>query len=96
MEAIWKQEHSLQEFLSPKHYKPYDELKQKLYRVLALDGGAKQIQNAVSRNITEDEDEEFEQMKPQKQTKPAAKKQEAAPWDDSDDDLAKFKELLDD
>ena len=96
MEAIWKQEHSLQEFLSPKHYKSYDELKQKLYRVLALDGGAKQIQNAVSRNITEDEDEEFEQMKPQKQAKPAAKKQEAAPWDDGDDDLAKFKELLDD
>ncbi len=96
MEAIWKQEHSLQEFLSPKHYKSYDELKQKLYRVLALDGGAKQIQNAVSRNITEDEDEEFEQMKPQKQAKPATKKQEAAPWDDGDDDLAKFKELLDD
>jgi hypothetical protein len=97
MEAIWKQEHSLQEFLDPKHYKPYDELKQKLYRVLALDGGGtKQIQNAVNRNITEDEDEEFEQMKPQKQAKPAAKKQEAAPWDDGDDDLAKFKELLDD
>jgi len=97
LESIWKQEHSLQEFLADKHFKSYDELKQKLHRVLGLDGGAKQIQNAVSRSI-EDSDEEFEQVsKPAKSMKAPSKPKSDAPWDENDDDdFAKFKELLDD
>jgi len=35
MEAIWKSEYSLQEFLAPSNFKSYEELKEKLYRVLA-------------------------------------------------------------
>jgi len=34
MEAIWKSEYSLQEFLKPENFKSYEELKEKLYRVL--------------------------------------------------------------
>lgn len=41
MEVIWKQEYSLQEFIDPKEFKSYDELKTKLYRVLGLSGNAK-------------------------------------------------------
>lgn len=97
LESIWKQEHSLQEFLADKHFKPYDELKQKLYRVLGLDGGAaKSVQNVSQRTIEEDSEEEFEQMaKPAKSLKPASKPKAEAPWDE-DEDLAAFKSLIDD
>ena len=97
LEAIWKQEHSLQEFLDEKHFKSYDELKQKLYRVLALDGGgSKPVQNVSQRSIEEDSDEEFEQMaKPAKSAKPASKPKVDAPWDE-DEDLEAFKSLIND
>ena len=36
LEAVWKSEYPLGEFISPDTYKSYDELKAKLYRVLAL------------------------------------------------------------
>lgn len=40
LEKLWKQQHSLQEFLDPKNFKSYDELKAKLARVLDLAGGS--------------------------------------------------------
>ena len=39
LEELWKSEHSLQEQVDPSQFKSYDELKSRLYRVLALDGG---------------------------------------------------------
>lgn len=38
MERVWKQEQKLGEFVDPVNFKSYDELKEKLYRVLALNG----------------------------------------------------------
>ncbi len=96
LESIWKQEHSLQEFLDEKHFKPYDDLKQKLYRVLALDGSGstKPVQNASQRTIVDEED--FEQLaKPAKSAKPASKPKQDAPWDE-DEDLEAFKSLIND
>ena len=40
LEALWKKEHSLKEFLEPKHFKSYDVLKARLDKVLGLDGVA--------------------------------------------------------
>jgi len=40
LEALWKKEYSLKEFLDPKHFKSYDVLKAKLDKVLGLDGTA--------------------------------------------------------
>ena len=40
LEALWKKEYSLKEFLYPKHFKSYDVLKAKLDKVLGLDGAA--------------------------------------------------------
>lgn len=37
MEAVWKQCHSLQQFVDPKNFKTWDELKTQLDRVLGLD-----------------------------------------------------------
>jgi hypothetical protein len=38
LEAIWKKEYSLKEFLLPENFKSYDELKARLDKVLGLDG----------------------------------------------------------
>lgn len=38
LEKLWKTQHSIKEFIDPENFKSYDELKQKLYSVLALDG----------------------------------------------------------
>jgi len=38
LEAIWKKEYSLKEFLAPENFKSYDELKARLDKVLGLDG----------------------------------------------------------
>jgi hypothetical protein len=40
LEALWKKQHSLKEFLDPKNFKSYDVLKAKLDKVLGLDGVA--------------------------------------------------------
>tara|TARA_Y100000389_G_C17471232_1_gene531238 strand:- start:17212 stop:18150 length:939 start_codon:yes stop_codon:yes gene_type:complete len=39
METLWSSQKSLQEIIEPKNFKSYDELKTKMYKVLALDGG---------------------------------------------------------
>ncbi len=41
IERVWKESYSLVEFLSPKEFMPYDELKAKLNRVLSLAGATK-------------------------------------------------------
>jgi len=38
LETLWKQEHSLKEFLDPKHFKPYEVLKTRLDKVLGFEG----------------------------------------------------------
>ena len=38
LETLWKKEYSLKEFLDPKNFKSYDELKSKLDKVLGLSG----------------------------------------------------------
>jgi hypothetical protein len=40
LEAIYKQEHSLKEFTDKKHFKPYEQLKARLDKVLGFEGDA--------------------------------------------------------
>jgi hypothetical protein len=51
MEKVWKQSYSLQELIAPSNFKPYDELKAKLNKVLGLDSAAP----ARTRSYDEDE-----------------------------------------
>jgi hypothetical protein len=51
METIWKKEYSLQEFLAPSNFKSYDELKEKLHRVLGLDGSTNGRTPAAARAV---------------------------------------------
>ena len=78
LEDTWKKEHSLQELVSPSNFKSYDELKTKLYRVLALDGGPQISTATVEQDIV---DESVPQVTP------------ANAGEDDDDSLAFFKNL---
>ena len=82
LEGIWKQEHSLQELVSEKEFKSYDDLKKRLDRVLGI-GEAPRPKTTV------------EQIR---ETAPKAPVAEDAPWNDTstlddDDDMAYFSRL---
>ncbi len=47
LEAIWKKEYSLKEFLDPSNFKTYDELKARLDKVLGVDGSAPKPRTTV-------------------------------------------------
>jgi hypothetical protein len=69
LEALWKKQHSLKEFLDPKNFKSYDVLKAKLDKVLGLDGAApvsktKAIdENFVPKPSADLDDEELDYFK---------------------------------
>jgi hypothetical protein len=92
MEAIWKQEHSLQSFLDPSNFKSYDELKAKLNKVLGLNDNGSMApaaaRVAAASRKTDDEDELPWQAP--KQERAAAPSTSA---DEDDEDLAFFKKL---
>lgn len=94
IEAVWNQQHSLQELLDPKNFKDYNELKAKLYRVLAIDEEPRQPSMA-----TDDSDDlDLSNMGNTQQAAPAPAAPVAEPsnsmsMDDDDDDLSIFKEL---
>jgi hypothetical protein len=94
IEATWNQQHSLQELLDPKNFKDYNELKAKLYRVLAIDEEPRQPSMA-----TDDSDDlDLSNMGNTQQAAPApaapvAEQSNSMSMDDDDDDLSIFKEL---
>ena len=79
LEAIWKKEYSLKEFLLPENFKSYDELKARLDKVLGLDGSPVAAKTTV------------EQAKAMPR-KPAPVMADAGIAED-DDDLAYFSKL---
>ena len=92
MEAVWAQEHSLQEIVDPKNFKSYNELKAKLYKVLGLDGSKHAPNAAAEDNDTGmDFTPKFkEQSAPKAKTAPAPA---IGNDEDSDDSLDFFKSL---
>ena len=101
LESIWKSQKSLKEIVDPKNFKSYAELKAKLYKVLALDGG----KHAPTHTAEDDEQEmsfapKFsERSAPSMEQSSSPSHKEAAfttPSTDDDDDLDFFKSLADD
>jgi len=85
LEALWKKEYSLKEFLDPKHFKSYDLLKAKLDKVLGFDGEA-----PIARTKAEDAklktyDDDVQEIMSKK-----------SPALDEDDELDYFKSLAND
>ena len=84
LESIWKMEHSLQELVSDKEFKSYDDLKKRLDRVLG---------QAVERPKTT-----VETIKEQTRSQPVKDERDDTPWEDTstveeDDDMAYFRNL---
>lgn len=98
LEKLWKQEHSLKEFLAPSNFKTYEELSAKLAKVLGTDGSPASAR-ANARAKAEDDDAPSwdsapwsEELEAPKQRSAPAPKQAAA--DDDDDEGLKFFESL--
>lgn len=93
LEKIWKQEHSLQDFLDPSKFKSYDELKAKLARVLDLAGGSN-VSRANATKKAEDTAPWDEVPAPKAKAASAPKMAESFAEDD-EDTMAFFKNLAD-
>lgn len=93
LESIWKQEHALNEFINPANFKTYDELKDKLYRVLGLTGNAKPVSRAESASAPWD-DEPKASAKPQREASAPAIAS-TSDEDEDDDNMDFFKKLAD-
>ena len=93
LERIYKQTHSLQQFLDPKNFKTYEELEAKLNMVLGLSAASSSTPSRSSRNVVEEDDLPVMAPTPKKEAKPEV---EPAPWktdDEDDDDFAFLKRL---
>lgn len=91
MEAVWKKEHKLGEFVDPSNFKSYDELKDKLYRVLGLAGnGAAARTQTRAESAAPWDDEETQAPKTHRAAAPAP---QPAADDDDDDGMDFFKKL---
>ena len=84
MEEVWNKEVSLKGLVDPKEFKSYDELKTRLYRVLALDGGSQ----APTATVEQEMVSEPAPAQPQMATAEAGQ--------DNDESLAFFKKLAED
>lgn len=95
METIWKQEHSLQAFLDHSNFKPYEELKTKLERVLGLNESGHYTPSAArvmvaNKPVSEDsEDLPWATAKEQR----SIASDVATSDDEADADMAFFKKL---
>ena len=87
LEAIWKKEHSLQEFLAPSNFKSYDDLKERLTRVLSTNTPANIIKKA------EEEDLPWARTESAPKFKTADVPRAAAVVDDDDESMEFFKKL---
>lgn len=88
LEAIWKSEHSLNEFIDPSNFKTYEELNSKLARVLMLDGSG---QSRVQSTASESDYEETET--PSRPIKQASPTKITTVDDEDDEDINFFKKL---
>ena len=91
LERIWKSEHSLKEFISPKNFKTYEELKKRLDEVLGASASPAAVNDQITDAVTSSKPT-FESSKPRKSV------EDTPPWnaDSEDEDLDYFKGLADD
>lgn len=89
LEEIWQQQHSLDEIVAPDKFKSYDELKERLNKVLGLTGATPPKPNPKPEPVKQQSSEEF--------------LDDDIPFDveskssvDDDDDLSVFASLMDD
>ena len=100
LEAIWKKQYSLADFVSPDQFKTYEEMKARLHSVLGSkasvrldeeEGEEEEYTRGSSRELTDDLREEISNLQP---TRRAASP--AAEEDEDDDALSYFARLAED
>ena len=96
MESVWNQQHSLQQLVEPSNFKSYDELKQKLYRVLDLASETPEVAAPSPYETTTTENDDLDissSIREAAPSTPDVAETNASSVDDDDDDLAIFKDL---
>ena len=100
IERIWSEQHSLTEFLNPKHFKSYDELKKKLDSVLNTSGA---VNKRAEQTVLEDESHaevpavRFNApQKPAAVSRPAPAPRKEADFDEDEESLSYFSKLAND
>lgn len=84
IENIWKQTHSLKEFMDPKNFKSYEDLKKKLYQVLDMVSGTPNpVAARVQRSLADEIDDEI----------PFSGRDSVV--EDDSEDLAKIRAMMD-
>jgi hypothetical protein len=89
LEEIWKQQYSLAEIVAPDKFKSYDELKERLNKVLGLAGVSQPKPKPEPEPVKQQSSEEFldDEIPFDKETKGSV---------DDDDDLSVFASLMED
>jgi hypothetical protein len=85
LEELWKKEYSLKDFTEAKHFKPYDQLKGRLDKILGFEGGAIKTKGAAT-------EENFSSFASKATDEVLSKPSAVA----EDDDLDFFKSLAED
>jgi hypothetical protein len=100
LEAIWKKQYSLAEFVSPDQFKTYEELKARLHSVLGSkasvrldeeEGEEEEYTRGSSRELTDDLREEINNLQPTRRAAAPASEE-----DEDDDALSYFARLAED
>lgn len=91
LEAIWKREYSLKEFLAPSNFKSYEDLKRHLNDVLGLDEDAAWMKKSGS--VPQTQAQTFEKTSFNKPAPKTAENDIPFDIDDDDEDLKAFKNL---
>jgi hypothetical protein len=100
LEAIWKKQYSLAEFVSPDQFKTYEELKARLHSVLgskasvrldAEEGEEEEYTRGSTRELTDDLREEISNLQPIRRAAAPASEE-----DEEDDALSYFAKLAED
>jgi hypothetical protein len=91
LEAIWKREYSLKEFIAPSNFKSYEELKRHLNDVLGLDEDAAWMKKSGS--VPQTQAQTFEKPSFNKPAPKTAENDIPFDIDDEDEDLKAFKNL---
>jgi hypothetical protein len=100
LEAIWKKQYSLAEFVSPDQFKTYEELKARLHSVLGSkasvrldteEGEEEEYTRGSTRELTDDLREEISNLQPTRRAAAPASEE-----DEEDDALSYFAKLAED
>ena len=93
LEKLWKSEYGLLEFVDPKNFKSYDELKSKLDRVLGLTNASPRPQSSVDDLPWDSDEQERHEAPKAMKTKPQPS---ISTIEEDDEDIDFFKKLAGD